>query len=312
MDKVLITVQQVVILVLEIGLGYYLGKKGKIPASALKIMTYLCLGVALPCAIILPVSALSNSLEVWRVISTGFLVILASTGLSIICCFFFFRGADAKTRPVYQMATVYGNSAFMGIPLVSAVLGKEAIIYATLMVIVETVAIFTHASLGMTGKKPSMKFILSKVFGLATICLFIGMFFCFSGIPIPSIVKTCMVNFAAMLTPLAMLIVGVQLAQQNLADIFKHKEYYLVAVIKVIFWPAVLIACLMPLRSVVAPVIATAIAICKGTPQAAVLGVLAEGNGLNGKAGAGVVGLTTLMSAFTLPIVAAVCGLVFK
>ena len=311
MANVVITLKQVLILVIEIGVGYYFAKKGKIPASALSVLTFICCTIALPCAIIYPVINLDNSPEVWRNLSTGILIILCCAVVQILVCLLLFRKAEDKTRAVYQMATVYGNSAFMGIPLVSAILGSEAVIYATLMVIFDTVFLFAHASMAMSGKKPTPKFILSKIFGLATVSLLIGLAILVSGIKLPDVVTTCMVDLKGMMTPVAMLIIGTQLAQQDFKSIFKNPTYYTVSGIKLIVWPLIFIACLLPFKGVFPMLAIVAIIICKATPQAAVLGVLADANGLDGKAAASVVGLTTIISVVTLPIIAGIAQMLF-
>ena len=51
--------------------------------------------------------------------------------------------------------------------------------------------------------------------------------------------------------------------------------------------------------------------ICKGTPQAAILGVLAKQHGLDGEKAAGLLGLTTVLSVVTLPVITGVTLVVF-
>lgn len=311
MSNVMITLQQVLILVIEIGVGYIAAKKGKIPASALGVMTYMCCTIALPCAIITPIINLDNSPEMWKNLSTGIVIILVCAIAQILVCLFLFRKAEDKKKAVYQMATVYGNSAFMGIPLVTAILGSDAVIYATLMVIFDTVFLFAHASMAMSGSKPTVGFIMKKVFGLATISLIIGLVILVTGIKLPMIATTCMNDLRGMMTPVAMLVVGTQLAQQDFKEIFKIPAHYKVAAIKLVIWPLIIIACMLPFKSMIPAVAAVAIIICKGTPQAAVLGVLANNNGLDGEAAAGVVGLNTIVSIITLPIIAGIAQILF-
>lgn len=311
MENLLISLQQVVILVIEIGVGYIAAKRGKIPASALSVLTYLCCSIALPCAIIYPIVNLDNSPELWTSLGTGILVILACAVVQIVVCLVLFRGEDAKKRPVYQMATVYGNSAFMGIPLVTAIVGTDGVIYATLMVIFDTVFLFTHASLAMSGTRPTLGFIARKVFGLATISMIIGVVILFAGVQLPSIAMTCMNDLRGMMTPVAMLIVGTQIAQQDFGKIFASLKRYTVSIIKLVVWPLLITLALIPFRAMIPAIAVISIVICKATPQAAVLGVLAQQNDLDGEEAAAVVGLTTILSVITLPIMASVAQTLF-
>lgn len=311
MINVIITLKQVLILVIEIGVGYYFAKKGKIPSSSLGVLTFLCTTIALPCAIIYPVINLNNSPEVWKSLSTGVVIILACAVVQILVSMLLFRKSESKKKSVYQMATVYGNSAFMGIPLVTAILGSKAVIYATLMVIFDTVFLFAHASMAMSGQKPTLKFILRKVFGLATISLIIGLVILVSNVKLPAVITTCMVDLKGMMTPVAMLIVGAQLAQQDFKSIFKVPTHYVVSSIKLVIWPVLIMACLLPFKVSVPALAIVSIIICKATPQAAVLGVLADSNGLDGKTAAAVVGLTTILSIVTLPIICGIARAIF-
>lgn len=311
MSNVLITLQQVLILIIEIGVGYYFAKKGKIPASALGVLMFLCTTIALPCAIIYPVINLENTPEVWKNLSFGLLIILVVALIQVAVSVFLFRNAPEDKRATYQIATVYGNSAFMGIPLVSAILGGDAVIYATLMVIFDTVFLFAHCAIRMSGERPTLNFIVKKIFGLATISLLIGIAILISGIQLPMIVTTVLVDLKGMMTPVAMLIVGTQLAQQDFKEIFNKPTHYVVAVIKLLVWPLVILFALSAFKSVLPSMAVIAILICKGTPQAAVLGVLAGNYNQDGKAAASVVGLTTILSIITLPIVAALAQMMF-
>ena len=56
-----------------------MGCKQGIPESALGIMNFLCCNVALPCAVILSVAALESSPGMWRSLSSGIVIMLAST-----------------------------------------------------------------------------------------------------------------------------------------------------------------------------------------------------------------------------------------
>ena len=67
---------------------------------------------------------LKNSLAV-LVLSTVMHVIFAIVAIAV------FKKAEDSARRMLRTATVFSNAAFMGIPLIEAVLGSEATIYAT-------------------------------------------------------------------------------------------------------------------------------------------------------------------------------------
>lgn len=311
MNSLLITMTQVSILAVEIGIGYAFAKKGKLPQSVLQVLTFLCANVALPCSIFLAVASLENSPQIWQSLLMEAAIIIPCAIAQIAVCFLLFRKTGARQRPVYQIATVYGNSAFMGIPIVTALIGTEAVIFVTMPVVFDTIFLFTHASLALSNEKITLNALIKKIFTPVTISLLLGAIVCVTGIQLPSLLQVSITDFRGMLTPLAMMIIGMQLAQQNLSAIFKRREFYGVAVIKLLLWPIAIMLCLLPFREWVPAAMITTVVICKATPQPAVLGAVAAGNGLDGEAAAGVVGLNTILSAFSLPVIAGICTLLY-
>ena len=67
---------------------------------------------------------LKNSLSV-------LLLSLVMHTISAVVAIFAFKRAEDRARRMLRTATVFSNAAFMGIPLIEAVLGSEATIYAT-------------------------------------------------------------------------------------------------------------------------------------------------------------------------------------
>ena len=311
MGSLLITVSQVLILALEIGTGYVLAKRGKISADAVGILNYLCSNLALPCAIFLSAAGLELTADSWGEVRLGVALIIASAVVQIGVSTRLFRKERFEERVVYQLGTVYGNSAFMGIPIATAVIGDEAVLYVVLLMIIDTVCLFIHSSLAASGQKPTARMIAAKVFGPVTISLLLGLAVCLLRIPLPGIINTGLNDFRGILTPLAMLIIGAQLAEQDLLRICREKLFYKVAGVKLVVWPAILLLCFLPLRGVVSLAAVGAIMICKGTPQAAILGVLAKQHGLDGEKAAGLLGLTTVLSVVTLPVITGVTLVVF-
>ena len=307
----MVTLQQIVILVLEISVGYGAAKRGKIPQSAVGVLNFLCCNIALPCAIIYPIIHLENSPAVWIDLSKSLVVIIILTALQVAFSQLLFRRTTPGSREVLRMGTFSTNTAFMGIPLMTAIMGNDGVIYATLMVIIDTVVLFTYSSMAVPGKKLSVTDVIRKIFGVATVSMIIGLVILFSGIEMPGILITCMNDFRGMMTPLAMVIVGCQLAKQDFKKIFQVPRYYEVAVIKLLAVPAALAVLLKMIPTGIPGIAAAAIVICKATPQAAVLGVIAGNNGLDDECASAIVGVTTILSVITLPLVAAAAVMIF-
>ena len=311
MNNMQIVFIQVLILSIEISVGYILAKKSALPSDALHILTPLCTKVALPCAVIQSVSGVNKALLTWSGIGIGLGLILITTLAQICISSLFFKGEPLPERVAYQMSCVYGNSAFMGLPLVNAIVGSDAIVYTVMLVIFETVCLFTHCSLYSSKQKITPRFVISKLCNSVTLSMILGAILCISGLKLPSFINACLNDFKLLLTPLAMLIVGIQLAHIDISKVLSCKKYYTIALIKLILYPLFIIACLLPLRAYLAPAMICAIVICKATPQSAVLGPLAEVHNFSGHIVAGIIGLTAALSIITLPLISIICAGIF-
>ena len=299
-----IVFMQVLTLFLMIGIGYVIGIKKKIKESSQADITWLMTRVALPCAIIKSMN-LDATPDFLKRIGFALAVIVIVTIATAAISLLLFRSHKQEQRSVLQMGIVYSNSAFMGIALVQAVLGDEAIIYATLIMIVETVLMLIHCEITMSqGGKPNLKkaFLTPGVIGFV-----IGLVIMLTHITLPGPITSTINTMGNMNTPLAMILVGLQIAKVDLKSVFNQKNIYIIAFIKLIVTPVVMMFLLRPLG--LGAIAYSAIVICKGTTQPAVLSVYASDHKQDGVLGAQIVALTTILQIVTLPIIAAVTQL---
>lgn len=300
LEQVVIVFIQVLTLFLMIGVGFVVGRMKKIKESSQPDITWLMTRVSLPCAIIKSMN-LDATPEFLQAIGKAVLVIIGITIVAAAVSLFLFRNYKQEQRSVLQMGTVYSNSAFMGIALVQAVLGEGAIIYATLIMIVETIFMLIHCEVTMSkGGKPDLKkaFLTPGVIGFA-----IGLVLMLGHLSLPGPVASTINTMAGMNTPLAMILVGLQIAKVDLKTVFNQKVLYVVAIIRLLIAPAILLFVLKALG--LGAIAYSAIIICKGTTQPAVLSVYAADHDQDAVLGAQVVALTTILQIVTLPLVAA-------
>ena len=301
LQQVFIVFAQVLTLFLMIGVGFYLGRARKIKEGSQPDITYIMIHVALPCAIIKSMTALDATPEFLRSIGYATLIIVVITTISAAVSLFMFRGHAQEQRSVLQMGTVYSNSAFMGIALVQAVLGDSAIIYATLIMIVETVYMLIHCEITMSqGGRPNLK---KAVVNPGVIGFLIGLILMLGRISLPGPIASTINAMGSMNTPLAMILVGLQIAKVDLRSVFNQKNLYIIAAVKLVVLPLILLVGLRPLG--LSTVAFCAIVICKGTTQPAVLSVYAADHKQDGVLGAQIVALTTVLQIVTLPLIAA-------
>ena len=148
---------------------------------------------------------------------------------------------------VERMAIVYGNVGFMGMPLMSAMFGIDAIFYLSAINLVYVFLIWTHGVLLMTGSMDRSN--LKMVFiSPNMICMAIGILIYALRIPVPAFIASPIASISNCVTPLAMLISGAIIASSNFAEALKHKRLYLVTVMRLFAVPVLSAVCLRVLH----------------------------------------------------------------
>ena len=297
MDRILIILAQVGTLFIMMGVGFLLGRLKAVTDQGLGSLTYILTRVCLPCAVIRSLMV-DSSPEFLKSIAFSFGLITAITMVAALISTRLFRGRDPKQRPVLQEGAIYGNAAFMGIALVQAVLGEEAVIYASLIVIVETIFLLIHSPLAMSDGSFSIKKVLLTP---GVIAFVLGMIRLLMGITLPGPINSSMASLAGMNSPLAMLIVGIQISRADLKTTFTQVSLYSCAFIKLIAQPLLILLILLPLH--LDPLITCTIVICKGTMQSAVLSVFAGDYGCDAKLASQLIALSSILMIATLPVI---------
>ena len=142
-------------------------------------------------------------------------------------------------RNILQFAIVFSNCGFMGIPITAAVLGEEAVIYASifnmcfnLFIWTYGVTLFTDAASFKEAKK------LLKNPGI--IAVFIGLLLTVFSVKLPIVLYNTISLVGHLTTPISMIIIGSLLASIDFKVVIKDKTIYYGAFIKLIIIPAVL------------------------------------------------------------------------
>ncbi len=213
------------------------------------------------------------------VLVLSFTVHLMFFGVSFLC----FRGARPHIRRVYRFGIVFGNAGYMGIPLMSMVLGDEAAVYASVYIIGFNFFAWSLGCLIYTGDRSYIS--LKKMFlNAATVPTFIGviLFVTNAYTWLPSSVSLFIEDALNMLrstvAPMSMMVIGMRLADLKLKGAFRDRYLYLGLVMRLIALPCASFAilALCKLLGIYNSVAFTTVLICSATPVAALTGMFAE------------------------------------
>ena len=201
---------------------------------------------------------------------------------------------------------VYGNVGFMGMPLMSAMFGIDAIFYLSAINLVYVFLIWTHGVLLMTGSMDRSN--LKKVFiSPNMICMAIGILIYALRIPVPQFIASPIASISNCVTPLAMLISGAIIASSNFAEALKHTRLYLVTVMRLFAVPVLSAVCLRVLHIpyMVALITFTAAA----CPMGSMVTMFAIEHKKNPGYASGIFTVTTVLSLITIPALIALYGM---
>ena len=161
------------------------------------------------------------------------------SGITFLC----YKKAPDKAKRMLRFATIFSNAAFMGIPLISAVLGAEATIYASVYNITFNMFLWSlgvyictaHTDVdgdgipdGLTKTKNEAS-LLKALYHPVTIAAALGLVFFITPLNeyIPEIIDDSLNMLKNLVAPLSMVVIGLRLADMNLKGFFNDKHMYL-------------------------------------------------------------------------------------
>ncbi len=239
--------------------GIILKKCGLSTDGLGKGISNLVLYIAQPALIFLAYLRPFDKAVLLNVVYVFLFSIVAHVLFTVVAMHCFKKVPDGRAR-MLRFATIFSNAAFMGIPLISAVLGPEATIYASVYNITFNLFLwslgvrictanrdansngvddFTEAR-DMSGVQMLKKTLLHPV----TLAAALGLLFFFLPIDtyVPSFVTESLSMLRDLVAPLSMVVLGLRLADMNFKGFFGQSELYLFILLRHIMLPVAVFA----------------------------------------------------------------------
>ena len=295
MDVALTLAVQILFMFIFILLGFVLFRSGKITQQGSKDMGSLLLYVVIPCAIInsFLVERSKENLE-----ALGLSALISAAAMAAACLISWL--IYGKRDGIACFSSAFSNAAFMGIPLIQAVIGPQAVFYISMMIVLVNGLQWTFGAYVMTGDKSVMK--LSKLKTNPVILAVIaGLIILLCGIPFGEFPRRILSTVMALNTPLAMIVTGVYLAQTDILGMLKNIDDHKVCFVRLILIPLVTIL-LMKVIPFGSADMKTAILIAAACPVGSNVSIFAQQFGKDYKTSVEHVCLSTLWCIVTLPL----------
>ena len=129
----------------------------------------------------------------------------------------------------------YSNSGNLIVPLVTAVLGAEWVLYSCVYMSVQLVFFWTHCK-KVISREASYDW-KKIVLNLNIISIFVGILLFFTGIRLPALVNNTLHSVGSMVGPASMIVTGMLFAGMDFRQIFANKRIYFVTFLRLIAVP---------------------------------------------------------------------------
>ena len=246
---------------------------------------------------------ISNSLTVLAV--TGFVILfLLLIGLAA-SKLFRLSGAEAA---VFRTHSMFGNTIFLGFPLIMALYGTEGLLYASMYQLVSTIMMWTLGVVILShGNGISWKKSLMRVVNINTIATLLGLILFLFSVKLPGVILKPMTDLGAANTWLSMLYIGAMLVFSNVGGLLKKKSLYIISLTRLVIAPALLIIIFYLISFIIGSspdkLVSSVIVLEASMPCMATVVIMAKEFGSDDSLAVGNVFVSTLLSILTLPLV---------
>ena len=304
-----VVIQQMLVLLVMMLIGYIVFRIKWLDANAFGKMSKIVVNVLNPCLMINGVLGKAVNLKgdmlfqtlVLVVVYYGALILLSIPVASIL-------RVKKKHYNLYRLMLIFSNVGFMGIPVVTSIYGKEAMLLIAFYNLGYNLLLYTYGIyLASTGGEPGEKAETAKDAGwkkllnLGVASCLISIIIFLSGVTMPDSVCTFFDYVGNAAVPLSMILIGASVAQGGKKEFFLDRKMYVFMAVKMLAIPvaAALLMRLLPWPAMVEGVFILMLAM----PVGSIVVMLAAESGADEiECTKGSI-LTTLLSVLTIPIV---------
>ena len=219
--------------------GFVAGKLGYLGGDFDRQLSRLVINITCP-ALILS-SAMTGELPDRRYI-LPLLLISTLTYLVLTAVGFFlprYLTSDSKAQGSVGFALIFGNVGFMGYPVVASIFGHEAVFYAAVLNVVNTLAVFTVGTMLITGGNSDRKHFEKKVlYSTPMFAAYLTMAIVALRIDnIPEAISQPLTMLGNITVPAALLIIGSSMSQLSLRTMLGNRTVYATTLLRLAVLP---------------------------------------------------------------------------
>jgi predicted permease len=200
----------------------------------------------------------------------------------------------------YQFAFIFNNAIFLGYPIISTIFGADGLMSYVGFVLIFNIMLFGYGIM-LFQQKFDLKHVGRALTNPNVIAVLLGALFFVLSIRLPSPIELAVDYVGGIMTPLSLICIGYMLSRAKLWQLLRQRQIVLTCAAQLILGPLIAFG-LMKLIGAPDNVLYI-IVLIQALPTATTLGLFAEKYGGNTANASGLVVVSTILSAVTLPIV---------
>ncbi|MGN0365030.1 MAG: AEC family transporter [Suilimivivens sp.] len=302
----MLLLEQMVVLFILMGIGFFCYKKQIITDEVSRKLSAIVVNIANPALIL--TGCMGEEKMKGEELALTCIIMLAMYGALLVLAELLPRllRIEKKSRGTYKAMTVFSNIGFMGFPVIAALYGNGALLYAALFTIPYNVLIYTYGVSAMSteeGNKDKRNALnWGRILNVGVIACMIAIIVYLFGISVPSFVKNTVTHLSNLTAPLSMMVIGASLATIDLKKLFMDGRLLLFSFIKLIVIPV--LGVMLINKFVSNEIICGVCMVMLATPVGSMTAMLAQQYDGDYEMASKGVALTTILSVFTIPLVA--------
>lgn len=296
------------------GVGFALTKLNILPKESPKVLSKLVIWVLYPALCFITTASYCTP---DLLIANSSNLIFACVGLllSILISLILVRFFAAKSTPehgVYRYALTFGNSGYMGDPLVLSIFGDIALTIYKIFTIPLTFAIYTWGTNILTPSEHRKSNPIKQLVNPPTVAIFLGMTvgLCGMGDQLPTFAVSTLNSLKACMGPVVMLMAGSTVAEYSIKSMLTNKKTYIITALRLVVIPSVIISLMYLIITVANAVFGTDIgnsSLCLmfftiATPLGLNTVVFPKAYGNDAELGAGMALISHTLSVISIPL----------
>lgn len=293
---VIITLEQVSILLIFAVIGYILCKKKLANSGHAKLLSTLEVYVFLPCKVF---QTFSTKFTVNYIREKYYFIMLSAVILLIVCVAAHFLAKLFSKKPyehgVYTYSLVVPNYGYVGYALAEGLFGSEMLL--NMMIFALPVMLYTY-TIGFS-MLTNRKFTWKKLLQPNVIAIALGCVVGLTGIKIPGVAEAVITKSAACMAPVSMILAGMTISEFQLKVLLMNVKYYAMTLLRLIVIPCALA---FAVRQLVGPQEALLTILLYAMPCGMNTIVFPKLVGENCEIGAGLAFISSILACITIPI----------